>query len=116
MTDKELHKLKRSELLELMLAQSREIDRLKKQLAHLENQLNSRALVLEQVGSIAEASLVLTRVFTDAQKAADLYLENVERICRGRASEKGAEAEWDAFLKDVMQRCSNQKGSGEANE
>lgn len=82
MTEKELHRLKRSELLEMMLEQSREIDRLKEQLACMEEKLKSREVILDKAGSIAEAALALNGIFDNAQKAADLYLANVRRICR----------------------------------
>ncbi len=80
MTDKELRKLKRAELLEIMVAQSKEIDRLNKELADANARLASRELDFEQVGSIAQASLQIFDLFQNAQKAADLYLENVKRI------------------------------------
>lgn len=79
MTDKELHKLRRGQLLELLLAQSREIDRLRAQVRMLQGQVQSREIKIKESGSIAEASLKLSRVFEDAQRAADLYLENVKR-------------------------------------
>ena len=79
MTEKELLKLKKSELLEIMLAQSREIDSLRAQLAEANARLEERRIAIEESGSIAEASLKLTKVFEEAQKAADLYVENVKR-------------------------------------
>ena len=72
MTEKELMKLKRSELLEIMLAQSKEIDSLREQLAEANARLEDRNIAIEESGSIAEASLRLTKVFEEAQKAADL--------------------------------------------
>lgn len=80
MTEKELLKLNKSEMLEIMLAQSREIDSLREQLAEAEARLEDRRITIEKAGSLAEASLKLTKVFEEAQKAADLYLENVKRL------------------------------------
>ena len=80
MTEKELLKLNKSEMLEIMLAQSREIDSLREQLAEAEARLEDRRITIEKAGSLAEASLKLTKVFEEAQKAADLYLENVKRF------------------------------------
>lgn len=100
MTDSELHKLKRSELLEMMVEQSKEIDRLKRQLAIAAKRLRSRELMLQEAGSIAEAAVSISNVFADAQKAAELYLENVERICRKQASEADVEEKWDEFLEN----------------
>lgn len=73
----DLSKLKRAELLEIMLAQSEEIDRLRAELADRERELEDRRIAIERSGSIAEASLRLTKVFEEAQRAADLYLDNV---------------------------------------
>jgi hypothetical protein len=79
MTEKELLKLKRSEMLEIMLAQSQEIDNLRKERDELKEQLADRRIRIEKAGSLAEASLQLTNIFVEAQKAADLYVENVKR-------------------------------------
>ena len=79
MTEKELLKLKRSEMLEIMLAQSREIDKLRKELKETKAQLEDRRIKIRNAGSLAEASLQLTNIFAEAQKAADLYVENVKR-------------------------------------
>ena len=75
-----LRKLRKAELLQIMLEQSDEIDRLRDRVEELEKELEDRRITIEKAGSITEASLKLTRVFEEAQKAADLYLENI----RGR--------------------------------
>lgn len=77
MTDKELQKLSRSELLELLLVQSREMDRLNNEMEALQLQLQEREIALGEAGNIAEAALRLTGIFEAAQEAADLYLENI---------------------------------------
>ena len=87
MTEKELLKLKRSEMLEIMLAQSREIDSLREQLEEANAKVEDRELRLKDCGSIAEASLRLTNIFTEAQKAVDLYVENVKRLAAADSRE-----------------------------
>ena len=79
MKEKALTKWKRSELLELLLAQSQEIDDLRAQVAALQAELARREIILSEAGSIAEAALRLNQVFEQAQAAADQYLENVKR-------------------------------------
>ena len=91
MTEKELLKLKRSELLEIMLAQSREIDSLREELAQTKKKLADKRIKIKEAGSIAEASLQLTRIFEEAQKAADLYVENVMRRANKKESLTGQE-------------------------
>lgn len=88
MTDKEVRKLKRAELLEILVAQKKEIIRLEKQLKEAEEKLQSRDIIIQQAGSIAEASLRLNHIFEDAQNAANQYLENVRRLA---AQQKGTE-------------------------
>lgn len=80
MTDKTLRRLSRRELVEMLLAQSKEMERLRAELAQAEQQLKSRQILLSEAGSIAEASLRLNEVFESAQKAADQYLLNVKRL------------------------------------
>ncbi len=80
MTDKELHKLKRSELLEIMIEQGKEIERLQKCLTEAEEKLHDRRIVMEKAGSIAEAALQLNQIFETAQRAADQYLESVRQL------------------------------------
>ena len=80
MTDKALRRLSRRELVELLLAQSKEVERLRAELAQAEQKLKSRQILLREAGSIAEASMRLNEVFESAQKAADQYLLNVKRL------------------------------------
>ena len=79
MTDKELQKLSRTELLELLLAQTKELEKANSELETLRQQLHKREINLNQAGNIAEAALRLNGIFESAQAAADLYLENVRR-------------------------------------
>ena len=78
--DSDLTKLKKKDLLEIMLKQGEEIDKLREKVADLEEKLENRNFELSQIGNIAEASLVVTKVFEEAQKAAVIYLENIRRI------------------------------------
>ncbi len=77
MTDNELKRMSRADLLEILLAQSREIERLRDEVAELNDRLEEREILMSRSGSIAEASLRLNRVFEAAQKAADQYVDSV---------------------------------------
>lgn len=77
MDEKELKHLKKRELYEILLAQSREIDRLRQELSDVRSQLEDKKVVIKEAGSLAEASLRLTAVFEEAQKAATIYLDNL---------------------------------------
>ena len=72
-----LKKLNKKQLLEIMLAQGEEIDALRKENEELKEKLEERKFDLDHIGSIAEASLAVTDIFKEAEKAALVYLENV---------------------------------------
>ena len=78
--ENDLSKLKKKDLLEIMLRQGEEIDSLRAQVADLQAKLDSREFEFSHIGNIAEASLVVTNVFEEAQKAAVIYLKNVKRM------------------------------------
>lgn len=78
MTDKEVRKLRKTELLELLIEISEENDRLKEEINRLHQQLEDRQLKIENCGSIAEASVLICGVLEAAQNAADCYLENIK--------------------------------------
>lgn len=84
MTEKDLKKLKRYQLLELLIAQTERADKLQERLELVEQKLAEREIEMSTLGSIAEASLHITGVFQSAQEAADQYLkaakEHADRI------------------------------------
>lgn len=94
MTDRELRRLNRSGLLELLIQQRKEIAALKKELEETREQLNSRRIELRQAGSIAEAALRLNHIFEAAENAAAQYLENVKIL--SQQEELTDEAEKDS--------------------
>lgn len=77
----DLSKLRKHDLLEIMLAQSKEIDKLRDRVSELEAQLEAREFEFNKIGSIAEASLAVTNIFKEAEKAAVIYIENIRRRC-----------------------------------
>ena len=77
MTEKEVRKLSRLQLLEILVEQANEIEQLKAELKETKEQLADRKIVIEQSGSLAEAALRLNGVFEAAQRAEDQYLENI---------------------------------------
>ena len=79
MTDKELKRLSRKELLEMLLEQSRLLDSRQAEIDRLKAELENKNILLENAGSIAEAALKISGVFEAAQRAADIYLESVKQ-------------------------------------
>lgn len=108
MTDKELHRLRRSELLEIMLEQSKRIKELEEKNRILEQELSRRYLIMEKAGTLARASIHLNKMFETTQETADMYLRSVEALCRRKAKEAGAEAEWEQTRAKIDQKMKAQ--------
>ena len=80
MTEKELRRLSRTDLLELLLAQRRENEQLRCVLDQTQAQLADRTIKIDKAGSIAEASLQLSGIFTAAQDSCQYYLDNIRLL------------------------------------
>lgn len=136
MTEQELKRLHRADLVEMMLDLSKENEILRTQLDKAQKNLANRTITIEQSGSLAEAALQLNGVFAAAQAACDQYalnlrqrMENQEAICEQmerQAQEKCdqmlAEAqmqanarrqEADAYLADVQKQADDYKAKAE---
>lgn len=99
MTDKEVKKLKRTELLEMLIEQTEENEKLKSANESLREQLAQRTITLENAGSIAEAALQVTKIFSEAQDSADRYLESI------RAKEAAMEQTLAQREKESADKC-----------
>lgn len=87
MTDNELKRLSRADLLEMLVERNKEIDslnnlvnKLQRQIEIYDEKLKNRAIAIYKAGSIAEAALDINGVFESAQAAADQYLENIKAM------------------------------------
>lgn len=78
LTNKELKKLSRKELLEMLVIQTRISEQLEKRVKKLEEQLEDKRVKIENAGNLAEAALKLSGVFEAAQAAAEIYLESLK--------------------------------------
>lgn len=110
MTEKELKRLSRKELLQMMLLQAEENERLQSELDQLRLQLEENRIMLNEAGSIAEASLELHKVFEAAQAAANTYLDNIRRMqshqqvyCQGLIERANKEAA--AIIRKAKESC-----------
>ena len=82
MTDKELKKLSRTDLVEMLLEVSRENEKLRWELAGAREQLDDKTITIENSGSLAEAALRLNGIFEAAQNACEQYTQNMrQRSC-----------------------------------
>ena len=78
MAEKELRRMSREELVEIIYAMQQSQHQLEQQNEELRTRLDDRTLKWEQAGSLAEAALSLNHVFEDAQAAADQYLASLK--------------------------------------
>ena len=85
-TGPDLSKLKKREILEIMLKQGEKIDTLRARIEELEAEIAAKEAELQKhefdiqkFGSIAEAALQVTNIFEEAEEAARIYLENLRR-------------------------------------
>jgi hypothetical protein len=110
MTHKELKRLSRAELLELLLIQTRETEKLRGQLEAAHQKLQDRQIAIEESGDLAQAVLAVNGVMEAANAAAQQYLLNMEAMeaetrarCEKMLEEARAEAELirNAALEDL---------------
>lgn len=110
---KELRRLKRKDLLEILLEQSKENEdqRMllavqKKKILHLEERLMDRRIDIAESGTMAEAALKLNGVFEAAQAAAQQYLDNLKSTDdRCAAMEAETRERCDALKEETARKC-----------
>ena len=110
MTTKELKKLSRADLLELLLAQTKRADDLEERLQQAYKQLSDKRIQLDEAGSIAQAALQINGIFEAAEAAAAQYLDSIqnlssrqEEVCARREEESKSAAE--QLLKNTQEKC-----------
>ena len=106
MSERELRKLNRQELLEMLLAQSKKVEELEDELTQAQAKLEEREIVLDEAGSIAEASLRLNGVFEAAQRASQQYIDSARAMSeRQKAVCEKMEAESRAKAKEIVEEA-----------
>lgn len=78
MPNLDLKKLNRAELLELLLAETKENRRLRELLEEAQAKLEERRLVIDEVGDLANAVVKINGLMEAAQQSAAQYLENIK--------------------------------------
>ena len=110
MTQYEMKKISRKELLQLAAEESAQIRILQEHLEIAENELHKREININEAGSIAEASMKLSNVFEAAQEACRLYTDNIQRLSERQESicaeiEKETKEKAAAYEAEVISRC-----------
>lgn len=126
LSGKEVQRLRRTELLEVLLLHSKENDALRSTIQEknviikdLRKQLNSKKIDLEKAGTIAEASFQMNGVLETVEKAAQQYLDNLQDLYdRENALTLSKEEEFQnrcaAVMQATIERCDFMKEEMEA--
>lgn len=86
MIGKELKKLSRRELMDIIYQMKKHEQKMQEEIISLKEALQEKRMRLSTAGSIAEAAASITNVFSAAQMTADLYLQEIS--CMKEETEK----------------------------
>lgn len=94
MISKELKRLSRRELVDIIYQLKKNEQEMQEEIELLKNELQDKRIRISTVGSIADAAMSVTNVFSAAQMTADLYLreiscmrEDTEKECAKKVEE-----------------------------
>lgn len=91
--NRDIKKLRRADLLELLVDMSKENDRLKAELELAHQELATRSIKMEKAGSLAEAALMLNGIFEAADAACAQYVESMQALGDSRSGAYPVELE-----------------------
>ena len=95
-----LKKMRRKELLEILLEQTKRIEMLEEKLTECDKQLEMRKISYRDEGSLADASLKLTDIFKKADEAISIYKLNIEESLKKK--EKDFQKECEDIKKRIV--------------
>lgn len=110
MTEKEMKKLSRTDLLRMLIDQGEEMKVLKEELEKAKAEISEREIKLTEAGSIAEAALKINGVFEAAQAASQQYLENVKHLSErqdalARIKERETREKCERQILETKEKC-----------
>ncbi len=121
MPDKELRRMSRSELIEIIFAYQQNEKTLISEKEELQKKLDDRIIKINKAGSIAEAALEINDVFKSVEDAALQYLASIKQI-KEETSEKSqkillmAEQEASRIIEEAKAQASIISGKTSAPE
>lgn len=80
MIGKEFKNLSRRELVEIIYQLKKSEQQMQEQMTLLQNELEDKRIKISSTGSISEAAVRITNIFSTAQMTADLYLHEISCI------------------------------------
>lgn len=118
MTDKELKKLHRRDLLELLIQQTEDNEKMQSRVDLMNAQLQSRNINLSKAGSIAEAVVQVNEVYQRADKIAEEYLQNVRLLSERQEEacarmERECQEKCDVMVEDAEKQCAAKRKEAE---
>ena len=106
MTDKDLRRLSRAELLDILYEQRKRYEDSLAENQALRQQLEDRTLRIASAGSIAEAAIQVNGVFEAAQAAADQYLASVKAATAEMVQKTDeAQRQRETIIQDAKQQA-----------
>ena len=106
MISKELKKLNRRELVDVIYQLKKNEEQMQEQIAALEAGLQDRRIHLSVAGSIAEAATDITGIFSVAQSTADLYLQEIASM------KEDAQRECDKMIEEAKKKVESIMADG----
>lgn len=100
----ELKHLNRRELIDIIYQQKKSEQELQAENEQLRKQLETKRIALSKAGSVAEAALALTDIFSTAQASADIYLAEIEQ------RRNDIEREYNLLTEDARKEADNTVG------
>lgn len=115
MISKELKKLSRRELVDIIYQLKKNEQEMQEKIAELEEAVQEKRIRISVAGSIAEAAMDITNVFATAQTTADLYLQEIS-CWKEEAARVVDEANATAakLLTDAEKQCAELKSRYQA--
>ena len=80
MISKELKRLSRRELVDIIYQLKKNEQDMQEEIESLKTELQDKRIRISTVGSIADAAMSVTNVFSTAQMTADIYLREISRM------------------------------------
>lgn len=107
MISKELKRLSRRELVDIIYHLKKNEQQKQEQITALEEALQEKRIRISVAGSIAEAAMDITNVFSTAQTTADLYLQEISCM------KQDAEIECAKMLDDARKKVEKMLSDGQ---
>ena len=118
MISKELKRLSRRELVDIIYQLKKNEQEMQEEIESLKNELEDKRIRISTAGSIADAAMSVTNVFSTAQMTADIYLreiaymkEETEKACKKKIED--AEKKVKEILADGEKKCDTLKAAYE---